>query len=436
MVQGEGQGLTTSTLRRLGLVGLLALAACGNPTPSAVPTPAPTATAASATTGLPSPTASTAAAEIERLVTAMAAAVVAHDRGAYLAHVDLADPVFALEHTRWIADWAGANPVRSYALEVDGLVIADGTATGRLTATWTIEGFEAPRTATLGARLTGGPCALRHAGEVWSATETDHFRLLVAPTVEGAGAAILPALPDVYDLVTSTLGYAPAGSMQIKVYADSTALVANTLLSLPLIRGWNEPGEALKLFFEPGDESVIGVVAHEFTHFILFDRAGTQRTRMPWWLDEGIASFVARQMGQPTDGPAEQLQLVAGWAATGELARWTDMAVFEETPLELWKYVYPQGYAMVAFVTDRYGPSKRNAWLAAMATEMTIETATPAVLGVTFDELDAAFRAWIVERCARNGSRQVRPRPAPRPSMPPRGTRRPSGCLPGAFRAR
>jgi hypothetical protein len=74
------------------------------------------------------------------------------------------------------------------------------------------------------------------------------------------------------------------------------------------------------------------------------------------------------------------------------------MAVFEVTPLELWRYVYPQGYAMVTFVTEAYGAPKRNAWLAAMATEMTIDEATPAVLGVSFDELDGAFRAWVVER--------------------------------------
>jgi hypothetical protein len=210
--------------------------------------------------------------------------------------------------------------------------------------------------------------------------------------------AILPTLPDVYDLVTSSLDYAPAGSMQIKVYADPDALVANTLLSLPPIRGWNEPGEALKLFFESGDTSVASVVAHEFTHFVLFDRADTKRTRMPWWLDEGTASFVARSLEQPSGGADVRLEQVAAWATTNELAPWAEMAVFEETPLDLWRFVYPQGYAMVAYVTDEYGDAKRNAWLAAMATTMTIDQATPATLGVSFDELDAGFRAWILAR--------------------------------------
>jgi hypothetical protein len=397
----EGRALTISPLRRLGLIGLLALASCGSPTPSAEPTAVPTAapaTAASPTTSALSPTASAAAAEIERIVGAMAAAVEARDRDLYLEHVDLSDPVFSLEHTRWVADWADLHPATSYALAVDGLTVDGVAATGRLTASWTIAGFEAPRTATWQARFTGGPDGWRYAGEVWRATEAEHFRLLVAPGVEGAEAAILPTLPDVYDRVTSTLGYAPAGSMQIKVYADPDAHVANTLLTLPRIRGWNEPGEALKIFFDAADPSVTPVVAHEFTHFVLFDRAGTKRTRMPWWLDEGTATFVARPLEQATGGEDARLRQVAEWAAANELAEWTDMAVFEETPVELWRFVYPQGYAMVAYVTDAYGDAKRNAWLAAMATQMTIDDATPAVLGVSFEELDAGFRSWLVAR--------------------------------------
>ena len=65
-----------------------------------------------------------------------------------------------------------------------------------------------------------------------------------------------------------------------------------------------------------------------------------------------------------------------GGDEAGDLADWRDMAVFEETPQSLWQFVYPQGYAMVRYVTERYGVSDRNAWLASMATEMTIDEAT------------------------------------------------------------
>lgn len=383
-----------STWRRALLTALLA-ASCGGPSPSAPgatvgPTPSMAAPATDpGSSGAP-------AAAIDALLASMQGAVLAGDRAGYLALVDPSDPVFALEHGRWADEWAGPKPVAVYDLGLAGITVDGAEATGRLTVTWRLADGDESRTATFAARFTQGPGGWRYAGESWIATDAPHFRVLVAPGLEGTAAAIVAGLPEVYDHVTTTLDVAPAGSMQIKEYTDAEALVANTLLSLPPIRGWNEPGEALKLRADAEHPSQRLVIAHEFTHFALFDRAGTQRTRMPWWLDEGIASYVASAFDDP--GTADRLEQVIAWEAAGELADWDDMAVFEEAPLELWRFVYPQGYAMTRFVTDEYGEAKRNAWLAAMAIEMDINQATSAKLGLTFDELDGAFRAWLVSQ--------------------------------------
>jgi hypothetical protein len=375
---------------------VLLIASCGGPTATA-PAASPAATA-----DLPTPSAAAASAfaspattseAIDALVKSMAAAVLAGDRAAYLALVDLSDPVFALEHGRWADEWSGPKPVSEYALDLAGLDVEGEVATGQLTVRWQLPGGDGPRTATFAAGFTYGSSGWRYAGERWLATDAPHFRVLVAPGLQDTVPAIVADLPGIYDHVTTTLGVVPTGSMEIKEYLDGEALGANTLLSLPPIRGWNEPGEALKLRADPEVPSQRGVIAHEFTHFVLFDRAGTHRTRMPWWLDEGVATFVAATYdGQGTD---DRLAQVVAWGAAGELAAWDDMAVFEETPLELWQFAYPQGYAMVRYVTERYGDKARNAWLGAMATEMTIDRATPVVLGVSFNELDTGFRAWL-----------------------------------------
>ena len=52
---------------------------------------------------------------------------------------------------------------------------------------------------------------------------------------------------------------------------------------------------------------------------------------------------------------------------------------------------------MVRFVSSRFGHDLRNQWLAKMATEMEIDAATPAVLGMSFDDLDKAFREWLTQ---------------------------------------
>jgi hypothetical protein len=381
------------------LLAVLLVAACGGPTVSALPAPtqvtqSPTSSAAPGTpTATEAQPSSDDVSAIEALVEAMAAAVLARDRTGYLELVDLSDPVFALEHGRWADEWSGPKPVAQYALGVGDLAIDGDGATARLTVQWMLPGGDGPRTATFDARFTRGSGGWRYAGERWIARDTPQFRVLVAPGLESDAAAIVAALPEVNQRVTTAAGYVPGGTMQIKEYLDAEALVANTLLSLPPIRGWNEPGEALKLRAEPEDPSHRLVIAHEFTHFLMFDRAGTQRTRMPWWLDEGIATFVASAY-DAGDTP-DRLEQVVAWAAAGELAPWRDMAVFEDTPLELWQFAYPQGYAMVRYVTERFGETDRNAWLAAMATDMDIDQATPAVLGTSFDALDVAFRDWL-----------------------------------------
>lgn len=380
------------------LLAVVLVGGCGAPAPSGpsatdVPSP-PAATASRPTSPAPEPQAAQAA--ILAVIDSMAVAVLAGDRAAYLALVDLTDPVFALELSRLADDWSTRNPVDEYALTLAGVAVEGTVATGQLTVTWQLPGMENQRSATFAVRFTNDAGGWSYAGEIWASTDVPHFRILVAPGLEGEVGQIADDLPSVYDDVTGALGHVPAGSMEVKLYGDPEALVANTLLSLPPILGWNEPGEALKLRLREDASSLTPVIAHEFVHFMCFDRAGTQRTRMPWWLDEGVAGYVAEAFEGPSQG--DRLAQVAAWAAAGELADWGDMAVFEDTPQSLWQFVYPQGYAMVRYVTERYGEGERNAWLASMATAMTIDEATPAAFDITFDELDGNFRQWLADR--------------------------------------
>ena len=381
---------------------LLVLAACQPaPVPTGLASNPPSEVVASASTQPESATPATrvpgpsAEAEIEDFLQFMSAFVLVGDGNNYLSLVDQSDPVFATEHRRWVADWAGPHPVVDFSRHVTDVEVEGRVATGLVSVTWSVEGGppgEGPRTASFRAQFTHGGGGWRYAGEAWSSTEGEGFIVRVAPGLEPAGQAIAAELPAIYDQVTAAFGYEPAGTLEIKLYADPEALVANTLLSLPVISGWNEPGEALKLVDRP-DGPPLGTIAHELTHFLGFDRAGTQRSRMPWWLDEGIATYIGSQVeGRPQD---DRLAEVIAWEASGELADWTRMVLFEETPLELWPFVYSQGYVMVRFVTEEFGVERRNRWLAAMATELDIDEATESRLGRSFGVLDGEFRDWL-----------------------------------------
>jgi hypothetical protein len=337
--------------------------------------------------------------QIAALLDQMEAAVRAGDRAAYLACVDQSDPVFALEHTRWADDWADLHPVERFDLMVRDLQIDGDEATADLTMLWSLKDNPASRRARYPVWFRRGEDgAWRYAGEVWITIETAHFRVRAAPGLEDTAAGVVDMLPEVYDHATASLGYTPTGTNEIKLYASAESLVANTLLSLPRISGWNEPGEALKLLAEQGRTSAQRlkfVLAHEFTHKLTFDMAGDSHGNFPWWLEEGIAQYVGFAF-MPEGTGDDTLAEVQGWQANGELVSWDQISDFAVTPLELWRYVYPQGYALVRYVTEKYGEQMRNAWLRRMAVEATLSEATQQVFGVSFVQLDRDFRAWLV----------------------------------------
>jgi hypothetical protein len=318
------------------------------------------------------------------------------DKTRYLSYVDLSDPVFSLEHRRWADDWAGPNPVKEFKLSFSSLKIDGNEAAAAMSLTW-VAPVDRPttRTAIYGVRFRRDPeKGWRYAGESWNTARTEHFLVRDVPGLEEMTRDIIAELPGIYTYVTSSLEYTPSAHMEIKLYSTSEALVANTLLSLPPIRGWNEPGEALKLWMQSGQAPPLSALAHEFTHFLSFEMAGTVHSRMPWWLEEGIAVYVGAHYESADPGSA-RLARVRDWAASGELPAWEKISDFTATPVELWQYVYPQGYAFVVYITETFGQKTRNAWLRAMANNMDLASASESALKARFQDLNTGFLAWL-----------------------------------------
>jgi ketosteroid isomerase-like protein len=333
-------------------------------------------------------------AQIRQLLDDMTAAVLDQDQALYLSHVDLSEPHFALEHTRWSDEWASERIIKKFSLSARDILVEGDEATAMLAMRWQTrdnpDRWEADYPVVF---RRGEDGDWRYAGEQWVTFESEHFEVLAMPGLEETAQALLPSLPAIYDYVTTSMDYAPAERNVIKLYNSSEALVATTLLSLPIIQGWNEPGESLKLFAEEGYIAE-GGLAHEFTHFITFEMAGTAHSRMPWWLEEGLAQYNGSYFWGE-QGADDYLAITQDAAAHGGLVEWELMSVFEATPVDLWYAVYPQGYAFARYVTETYGIEQRNAWIKAMAVEMDIYEASEAVLGKPFDELDGEFQEWL-----------------------------------------
>lgn len=337
-------------------------------------------------------------AAITALVEAMTDAVRAQDRETYLSYVDLADPIFRSEHTYWIDDWAKGKPLDRFVLEVTDIVVTGETATSMLTMIWAQQPDVSYRRAEFPARFTrADDGSWLFAGGAWQMLETVHFQVHVFPGMEPVAEDLIVMLPAIYDHATGSLGYVPDEMMHIKLYDHADDLGALIALTLPQIRGWNEPGESLKLLVMPGEKPSAAVMAHELTHFLTFEMAGTTHGQYPWWVMEGISEYIASEYWDDAYA-AERIEAVQYWAATGRLAPWDAIGDFETTPVDLWRYVYPQGYAFVRYVSEVFGEDARNTWLYAMADEQDIYTASEAALDVTFEDLSAGFLGWLAEQ--------------------------------------
>ncbi|MBN1963183.1 MAG: hypothetical protein JW910_00950, partial [Anaerolineae bacterium] len=385
-----------------------ALAACGvdvNSVPTFTPDPALEATAGALfPTPVPSvgPTATPVAeaddaAAIVVLLRNMEIALQSNQDQLYLSYVDLSDPVFALEQTRWVEDWHSARViVQRFELEVRNLVIDGDEATGDLNMQWTgLTSTQYSRGADFPVRFTRDEDGeWRYAGELWVTFETEHFVVRAAPGLEASAEAILPDLPDVYARVTAMLDYEPSAPLEIKLYDNPWALIATTRFSLVnTINGWNEPGEALKLNAEQGPPA-IRTIAHEFTHYLTFDMAGVTRGNYPWWVAEGMSMYAASLFwtGSERNG---YLNTVRGLQEEPGLVNWEDISDFERTPEDLWQFAYAQGYAFVRYVSETYGDDARNEWVRSMAGDQDVAAATEAAFGVTFEQASADFFDWL-----------------------------------------
>ncbi len=332
------------------------------------------------------------------LVDAMTDAILSQDRDTYVNYVNLSDPIFLSEHTYWIDDWMDGKPMDRFSMTLTDISVTEDTATALMTIVWARQPDVSYREAEFPALFVrADDDAWQYAGGAWHTLETEHFLVHVFPGMELVAEELILMLPEVYDHATTSLNHVPEAQMHIKLYDHADDLGAMIALSLPQIRGWNEPGESLKLLVLPGEAPSAAVLAHELTHFLTFDMADTTSGNYPWWISEGICEYVASQYWTQ-ERLTDRMETVQFLAETGQLAPWDRITDFESTPVELWRFVYPQGYVFVRYVTEVYGEDARNEWLWEMAGDNMIEAATESVFGITFEELEQGFLGWLADQ--------------------------------------
>lgn len=358
-------------------------------------------------TGSGAPIPGTDRAAIEATLSSMASAAVRGDAGAFLEHVEFVEPQFEREMRNMAKDLTLHAPVR-----VEFRLADAGEASGdRVRVAFTID-YDMPfdqngrkMHASFRHVLSPYPAcefrrdasgAWRFAGEVWKEIRGDGYVVRYLDDKTRATAEIVHRvfpIAKAHDDEGFGIAGTPAAAKEqiIKLYENMDHLKATVYLSMPdpVLGGWNESGESIKFMsnYTQGEHSWTRAFAHEYGHVATW-ALGERASELPWWVAEGAAELAAEKW----DAPGSNDRQVRGIAKAGGLAKWEDMAVYHSTRQEFKYLAYVQGHHLMGYVSEKFGREKRNAWIASAASGKTIDDATRAALGMSFDELDRAWR--------------------------------------------
>ena len=141
------------------------------------------------------------------------------------------------------------------------------------------------------------------------------------------------------------------------------------------------------LMVHSGDGSVTSTTAHEFVHLLVGDALGRAYSRVPAWLNEGLAEYGSRHGGdrQITNRRIDRA------IDNGTLRPLWHLGSYSGTPEEI-VYAYAHGESVVTFMVLEYGEEKMAELMQAITRTLDIDSALMQVYGLDQHGIDSAWR--------------------------------------------
>ena len=208
-------------------------------------------------------------------------------------------------------------------------------------------------------------------------------------------------LPDVLARVEKRLGRRlgkPFATLLVGNYAELRRVVESLGGSVPdsFTRGVAFPSRRLivvrgDLVWATASEDPTSVtIAHEVAHLVLHRRP---ETRLPRWLDEGIAVWVAGGRLPPRDEAEISL-----FARTNSLYRFRSLEdAFPEGHFPT-TIAYKQSFLFVLFIVERHGDEAVSRLLDQLEAGTPHDRALRDLTGLEFDALEKEFYLWVAAR--------------------------------------
>lgn len=133
-----------------------------------------------------------------------------------------------------------------------------------------------------------------------------------------------------------------------------------------------------------GSRNLKSTTSHEFMHLLLHDAVGRFHTRLPAWLDEGLAEYGNRFNANDYASPLEKA-----------IRNGTDKPIkflntFSGSPNDI-IVAYGKGHAVVTYLADRYGDNSFEELISNFKIVMNIDSALQSTYGLTTDQLESEW---------------------------------------------
>lgn len=215
---------------------------------------------------------------------------------------------------------------------------------------------------------------------------------------EARADAVLAVAADTYDFMKPILGVELTEPMNIVVYSDyqdmRAALPPASRVAQQQLRTLGQAHTDERTLLVDGSmdffagDNILTTAAHEFTHLLVADAAGSVYGQVHTWLNEGLAVYSERQ-------PGNEFERYMQAAIRNErVPPLSSLRTYAGTPTETLRN-YGQGHAVVTYMLETYGPEKMMELFEALRSTHNFEKALQAAYGVTIPELDNQWRASV-----------------------------------------
>ena len=210
--------------------------------------------------------------------------------------------------------------------------------------------------------------------------------------------AVLMVADETYQRMGPILGVELTEPMSIVVYSNYAHMrEALRLSSRVAARHLRTLGQAFAdertLLVDGSSDPFVGdntltTTAHEFTHLLVADAAGSAYSQVHLWLNEGLAVYSEHK-------PSNEYERYMEFAIENErVPPLAGLRTFSGTPQET-LLAYGQGHAVASYMLSNYDQSLMAELFAAIRTTHNFEKALVAAYGVSVPELDNEWRESV-----------------------------------------